>query len=245
MLRKVGSSICRRSLLLHRQPQNTSHIAFAKPARMMSAPAQLPSRAALRRLVNFYDLQGNDNKGRRLEHILAWNDDDLEWCHDYIQTLFPLPEGSMFADAPVIDEETYLYWREHEELKRNLRRAFERMLNFYGFDVDWEETQGGVRTVQISEKEGAMRTQLPRWVKRMDHNHLRISRIIRSLRVLGLEKEARAFHDALHAVCQKYGRVGNNSQEFWRRALERPLHLAPDDTEVEWLEKYEAKGESS
>lgn len=210
----------------------------------MSTSAQLPSRPALRRLVDFYNLQGTDSQGRRLEQILNWSDQWLEMCHDYIQTLFPLPEGSMFADAPVIDEETYLYWREHDNLKRNLRRAFERMLAFYGFGIKWKQANSAAgRKVQISVNQGAQ-SNLARWVTRMDHNHLRITRIIRSLRVLGLEEEAQAFHEALAEVCKKYGRVGASSQMFWRRAIELPLHIAPDETRVKWLEKYEAVDDS-
>lgn len=220
-------------------------MAFTQSISSMSAPTPRPSRPALRRLVDFYDLRGADNQGRRLEEILAWNDEQLEWCHDYIQTLFPLSEESMFADAPVVDEQTYLYWREHDGLQRNMRRAFERMLSFYGFNVHWKPAQDGGRTAEISEKDGAARTHFSRWVKRMDHNHLRITRIIRSLRVLGLQAEAAAFHEALTEVCRKYGRIGDNSQEFWRRALERPLYLAPDDTEIDWLEKYEVQEEVS
>lgn len=60
----------------------------------------------------------------------------------------------------------------------------------------------------------------------MDHNHLRISRIIRSLRVLGLEKEAQAFYQALENT--KPMRASDRSREFWRRAAERSLNIRPD-----------------
>ncbi|KAF7536288.1 hypothetical protein G7054_g4675 [Neopestalotiopsis clavispora] len=201
-----------------------------------SKPAPVPSRPAMRRLVDFYHLKDSDRQGRTVEEILKWSDRELESCHDYIQTLFPLPEGSIFANAPVIDEETYLYWREHEDLKRNQRRAFDRMLAFYG--LEWEQGENGP-TGQIIEKEGA-KANLTNWVVPIDHNHLRLSRIIRSLRVLGLEDEAKAFHDALDAVCEKYGRVSQRSRMYWKRALTQPLHVAPDDTQVPWLKKYES-----
>ncbi|ETS78409.1 hypothetical protein PFICI_10471 [Pestalotiopsis fici W106-1] len=201
----------------------------------MSILAQVPSRPAMQRLVDFYHLKSADHRGRDLEHILKWSDRELESCHDYVQTLFPLPEGSLFAHAPIIDEETYLYWREHEDLKRNLRRAFDRMLVFYG--LEWEQGDNGP-TGKIIEKEGA-KGNLSNWVVPMDHNHLRITRIIRSLRILGLDDEAKAYHDALDAICNKYGKVGSTSRTFWKRALTQPLHIAPDGTQVAWLKKYE------
>ena len=63
------------------------------------------------------------------------------------------------------------------------------------------------------------------WDVRMDHNHLRITRIIRSLRVLGLEDEAHAFRAALEEYTTN---TGNRSREFWRRAAQRSLNLRPD-----------------
>lgn len=45
-------------------------------------------------LVAFYDGSGVDGRGRSLETILKWGTGKLESSHDYIQTLFPLPEAS-------------------------------------------------------------------------------------------------------------------------------------------------------
>lgn len=63
------------------------------------------------------------------------------------------------------------------------------------------------------------------WDTRFDHNHLRITRIIRCLRVLGLEDEALAFREALEKATTS---VSSRSREFWRRAAERDLNLRPD-----------------
>lgn len=60
----------------------------------------------------------------------------------------------------------------------------------------------------------------------MDHNHLRITRIIRSLRVLGLEAEALAFYKALEETTPLH--VSKRSREYWRRAAERSLNIRPD-----------------
>ena len=78
---------------------------------------------------------------------------------------------------------------------------------------------------------------------RFDHNHLRITRIIRSLRVLGLEKAALAFHSALIANDFKR-RVSDRTLIFWERAAKRPLHLAPEEGDedaegVKWLRELE------
>jgi DNA-binding transcriptional MerR regulator len=65
------------------------------------------------------------------------------------------------------------------------------------------------------------------WVRRYDHNHLRITRIIRSLRVLGLEEEALAFYRALEKVQSESAAISARSLTYWRRAAFRPLHIQP------------------
>jgi hypothetical protein len=49
-------------------------------------------------IVRFYDsdLKEKDAFGRTQEEILSWNDTKLEASHNYIQMLFPLPEGSPY-----------------------------------------------------------------------------------------------------------------------------------------------------
>lgn len=74
------------------------------------------------------------------------------------------------------------------------------------------------------------------WVTKSDHNHLRISRIIRSLRVLGLEQNAQAFYKALQDVNNDFpNTIGARSLMYWNRAAVRRLALEPaeDDEDVE------------
>jgi len=61
-------------------------------------------------LVAFYDGTGTDGRGRTLEQILEWRATRLEQSHDYIQTLFPLPEASgVNFSAPLIDKQVHCY----------------------------------------------------------------------------------------------------------------------------------------
>ena len=178
-------------------------------------------------LVRFYDpaIAAPDAKGRTLATILAWDDTKLERCHDYIQVIFPLPEKSAFGwSAPVIDRATFETFRSRSELRASLKDSLVRILKFYGFYH--QVTSEGSQIIRSSNFSEVARN----WVTRMDHNHLRITRIIRSLRVLGLEPEAQAFYAALDEVYHKYkGRIGQRSMEFWTRAAKRPLFLAPDN----------------
>ena len=203
-------------------------------------------------IVRFYDpnIQAKDRRGRTRSSILAWSDDELEYHHDYIQLLFPLPEGSPFnPSAPVIDEATFNAFRSRLELQTQLRASLQRMLHFYGFQFASETADGGnSQTLQVVE--GSNYPEASRnWVRRFNHNHLRITRILRSLRVLGLENEALEFFKALKRVYDG-GKIGQKSMMFWTRAIERPLYLAPEDDDddggCQFLYEFESgKKESS
>jgi hypothetical protein len=84
----------------------------------------------------------------------------------------------------------------------------------------------------------------------MDHNHLRITRIIRSLRILGLEAEALALYTTLSTLAKH---ASESSHGFWKRAALRSLNIPPDDTRSNddnrtvgkaFLIKYEESRES-
>lgn len=248
---------------------------------------------------------------------MAWSNSQLENSHNYIQMLFPLPEGSPYNwEAPVIDLETMKAFRARRELRERLRMSFERMLTFYGFTTSTHaKVEGGgeksvevnkgqeqeqstteatsvtaTTTVQLTQQNTKdaeaspaasaddltthnakaattnsgtealhSNTTVPafppsyriapgpnwptassNWCVRFDHNHLRITRILRCLRVLGLQTECDAFFAELTRVYEDPAvRIGNRTMVYWRRAVERPLHLAPDDDECEWLREWE------
>ena len=202
-------------------------------------------------IVQFYDpnIQAKDRRGRTRSSITAWSDDELEYHHDYIQLLFPLPEGSPFnPSAPVIDEATFNAFRSRLELQTQLRASLQRMLHFYGFQFASETASGGgsqeLQVLNASNYPEASRN----WVRKFNHNHLRITRILRSLRVLGLEKEAWEFFKALRRVYEE-GKIGQKSMMFWTRAIERPLYLAPEDEDdkggCDFLYEFESRKDIS
>lgn len=226
--------------------------AFSFFSKMSIAVAQKKPSPSSSTIVRFYDPQvyASDPLGRDLNTILSWSDNELEYCHNYIQYLFPIPEQSTFNFfAPVIDEESYLAFRQRSELRASLKRSYIRMLAFYGFELNENLEEVYVSRTPRFDKPAKT------WVRRFDHNHLRLTRILRSLRVLGLAMEAEALWRALDEVCKEQGIISKKSHEFWTRAAKRALHLAPEDDEDEdqsagllsgnkyaaksWLSKYE------
>jgi Opioid growth factor receptor (OGFr) conserved region len=140
-------------------------------------------------LIDFYRGEGSDSDGRRLDDILAWNNGMLEAVHDFIQWLFPLPEPSRFnPDAPLLTPEDIAAFRQDPALRANLRRSFERILTFLGL-------QEAADAAVVPGPNFAART--PSVWDYPNHNWLRITRILRSLHLLGLEAESQAFYRRL------------------------------------------------
>lgn len=139
--------------------------------------------------------EGSDGRGRTIEDVLALPDEALERIHDYIQWLFPLPTRSMAQPgSPVLNPDEVAAIRADERALANLRRAAERMRLFY------ERTEN--------------------WLNPHDHNHLRITRILQSLRLLAGENDARLFYQAVMARHQAAGSpVNRQSLGYWERAV--------------------------
>lgn len=141
---------------------------------------------------------GRDARGRTLETVLALPDDALEQIHDYIQWLFPLPVPSRAQPhSPVLTPAEAAAIRADPAALASLRRAADRMTAFY--------------------------RDTGHWLTRHDHNHLRISRILQSLRLLAGIEDARAFHRAVSARHEAAGApIDPRNLRHWTAALDDP-----------------------
>ena len=169
----------------------------------------LPSKT----VISFYsgDLKNNI---RKLEDIWKFNDDELEGYHTYIQWLFPLdvPSAINFA-APVLDEAVIQEFRKSPVLQAKLLTSFKMMLKFYGFLVD--ETADNVAIVKSSD----YAKKKENWISHRNHNYLRITRILTSLRLLGLENYSRAFFDCLEQVyAEESYEIGEETFSYWKNS---------------------------
>lgn len=149
--------------------------------------------------------------------------------------------------APLITKEAYEAFRDREELRSELLQGFLRMLEFYGFSLSTSESDGAEK--QIVPGQNFNEQSKYSWRRPMDHNHLRLTRIIRCLRVLSCEKEAQALYHALLEY-DTSDVVRSSSKMFWWRAAGRPLWLPPDEPDddadgVRWLKKVCEEQEES
>jgi hypothetical protein len=162
-------------------------------------------------LVRFYRGNGVDTRGRTLDDILAWDDEQLEAVHDYIQWLFPLDEPSRFnPSAPLLTPADRAAFRQ-PALAANLRRSLERMLAFYGFALQPTTPPRVTRSDQ-------WRDRCAVWLHAGNHNLLRLTRTIRSLALLGQPELGRALYEALKRECE--GHVSAVTLEYWKDATD-------------------------
>jgi Opioid growth factor receptor (OGFr) conserved region len=178
-------------------------------------------------IIDFYRGTAPDYMGRRLSDIWAWDDERLEWIHNYIQVLFPLGEASFFnIRAPLVNDDTIAAFLAEERLRANLARSFERMLSFYGLRFD-PKTGKVEMAVDFAEK-------ALNWLNPYNHNYRRITRILRSLTSLGLPERGRAFFDCLAMIyAARREEIGPVAFAYWQEAvgLRPPTSLTqlPDD----------------
>ena len=153
---------------------------------------------ANQRIIEFFNGGQPDGAGRYLSELRTWPDQQLESVHDFIQWMFPLTEPSpVNPDAPVLDEDTIREVRSRPELQAQVRASWLRMQQFYG----------GSR----------------QWISPNNHNHLRITRILKCLRLLGLDPEAEAFFKWLEPIYHEERRkprpgITDRTFRFWQSA---------------------------
>jgi hypothetical protein len=170
------------------------------------------------RIIGFYSGTEPDNRGRYLHEIQQWPDEQLETVHDYIQWLFPLPERSGFnLAAPILNRESIQEFRARPDLQEQLRVSFLRMMNFYGLEARSDEQITVARLPNFVAK-------ATRWLSPGNHNHLRITRILRCLNLLGLEAESKAFFGCLSEIyedeqAKPLPAISDETMLYWREAI--------------------------
>lgn len=165
-------------------------------------------------IIEFYQGTGTDHRGRTIDDVWAFDDDALESVHDYIQWLFPTARRSAFNPwAPVLDDASIRELRALPDLHARLRRSLDLLLDFYGL----ERVAGG-ESVEIREAR-TLEDRGPGWWGAGNHNHLRLTRIIDSLRSLGLVPESRALEQALQGVraAHRTG-ISDETARYWAAA---------------------------
>jgi Opioid growth factor receptor (OGFr) conserved region len=165
-------------------------------------------------LIRYYAGEVPDDQNRYLNRVQRWPDDLLESVHDYIQWMFPLREPSPFnPSAPLLDDDSILAFRTRPKLQENLRISFRRMLKFYGLEMPAGSS--------IVKPALAFAEQSQNWLNVGNHNHLRLTRIIKSLSTLGLRPESQGLCECLVGIHQNHrNQISQRTLRFWKEAAE-------------------------
>jgi hypothetical protein len=165
-------------------------------------------------IVDFYRGTGTDHRGRTIDQLWAFDHDRLERVHDFIQWLFPTDRPSAFnAWAPVLTAESIAALRGLPDLRPRVERSLDLMLDFYGL---LRRRDGSTVTIEPS---AALDERGPRWWGAGNHNHLRLTRIIASLGLLGLADEAAALERALQAIRTEHRTgISDETARYWTAA---------------------------
>lgn len=161
--------------------------------------------------------------GTRLVDIWEWSDDVLEARHDYIQWMFPLDTPSQAnPSAPTLTEDDRRTFIWDDMLRDRVQMSLGVMLRFFGLErvvVPPAEGHRDSKVVVLRGHDFERRRAV--WLWPDHHNHRRLSRILRSLTILGHERDARALFACLDDIARTEGRdaVTFETREHWRRAV--------------------------
>lgn len=145
-------------------------------------------------LISFLHGLGKDTHNRTLTDVWAFDDTQIEQTHDFIQWLFPLAERSLSAPkSPSLNEAAKTALRASAVAKNNILTSRE-----------WYE---------------GFLERNRHWVVRYDHNHLRITRVIKSLRLLVDNDCADGFRDAVYDMLgDNFVLIDVKVRAFWNAA---------------------------
>ncbi len=146
-------------------------------------------------LTSFLRGSGPDYSGRYIRQVLEMNDQELEEIHNYIQWLFPLNEfNNTVPNSPILTNRDISVAKKDKAIQSNLMSAMARMEQFYN-DND-------------------------HWIEEYNHNHLRITRIIKSLNaMLGYQIAEEFYFKIMARINTKPGVVNDESITYWKNAL--------------------------
>ena len=156
------------------------------------------------RLVDFLNGTSPDHQGRYLRDIWAFDDKAIEQTHDFIQWMFPLTERSMSVPGvPTLSGEDIEALRTSEVARANLEKSAQWYLGF----------------LQRNDH----------WIRSYDHNHLRITRVIKSLHLLIAQDVAGLFLMAIFEISgNRISTIKKDAIAFWESGLHHTIKMQPN-----------------
>jgi len=147
-------------------------------------------------IENFLTNNEPDFKNRFLKDIWNFSDEDIEHTHDFIQLLFPLNEkSSAVSNGIYLDSnEAVQSIKANKLATENIVKSSKWFLLFLARNSHWK--------------------------RKYDHNYLRVTRIIKSLRLLVSDQEANKFYELFMQLVDENLKLKINSitLNYWENA---------------------------
>ena len=111
------------------------------------------------------------------------------------------------TSAPVVNLSNLNVYRK-EIIQSNMKKSFSRMMQFYGLEINNE----------CIEKSKDFISKSRNWLSFNNHNYKRMSRILKSLRIFGLNKEADMFFSFLKQLQKEQPLLIGISYFYWKES---------------------------
>ena len=142
------------------------------------------------RLKMFHEANAPLADGFRRKELLTMSDEEFEFKHGFIQWAFPIPDdGNQVSNAPVLNLDTALWLAENPEVSVFLEEMTVKFLKFLSRNHHWKMD--------------------------FNHNHLRISRVIQSLRILHSWELANWFYGKVKELAGDSFLLMTRSDSYW------------------------------
>lgn len=183
-------------------------------------------------IIDFLSCKGTDHANRFLYDYWTISNKDMELCHDRIQWLFPLHEASKMAhNFPVIDKSFILSLDSITlyTIQFNLIKNTTFFLRFLGINNDIVElistydpkfNPDQINDILTLNLKSPLQNTfvLPYWLHNGDHNLLRITRMLRSLRLFNLGIVSHIlFGKVFLPLAESY--LNYKTKDFWTKAV--------------------------
>ena len=145
-------------------------------------------------VLDFLSGEQPDIYNRYLEDIWKMSDGDIESVHNFIQWTFPLNERSgAVPNSPILTQQAIIDIKKSEIAKQNIKKSADWFLDFL--------------------------TRNSYWICQSNHNHLRITRVIKSLRLIHSDEEAESFKkNIMNLIQSNENKINPISLEFWNKS---------------------------
>ncbi len=138
--------------------------------------------------------EGSDFLGRNLQDIWDFSDEEIEQTHDFVQVVFPInkPSRAVSHGFYLDSEDLIEQIKNNPEAKKNILKSAKWFLSFLARNTYWNQ--------------------------KYNHNQLRITRVIESLRLLVSNVEADKFYQSVLELIEEDNKVNLDTLVFWKNA---------------------------